>query len=175
MHNGLKSLNRSILVATSVLLFLGIAIPGADAAASSISPLRHAWAPQVTCKNWHVFISQYNGGWGWADGSSPHTFYIRNKGNETRFCDRGPDDSVEFVQYGTDRCLYLEDSPRQVIEGDCASVRAKWNVIEISTGPYKYDDLVQSRHNRQCIWENGINKPVTYKACDGSNPRDLFY
>jgi hypothetical protein len=62
-----------------------------------------------------------------------------------------------------------------VIEGDCAAAEAKSNHIILASGPYEGYALEQSDYNQDYMWWNGTNSPVELKACDTTNPQDLFY
>lgn len=142
----------------------------------TFSPSANGSEPLVTCDNWKVLITVYNDDWSWNNSASPYTMYLRDDNKtETRYCESGTGDDIKFYQYGTSRCLYVQASPRHVIEGDCASGQALWNIIEIESGPYYGYSLVQSSYNLACIWWNGSNSPVTYDPCDATNPKNMFY
>jgi hypothetical protein len=165
-------MRKLIFVLTFVLAALGVTTPVANAATSQPQPSSSA-TPNVTCKNWKVFIILYDDSYGWAKASSPHTLYFKKSGGETRFCESGPGPSQKYTQYGTSRCMYASGS--DVTEGNCAHGEAKWDHIIISSGPYAGYAMEKSDYNHHCIWWNGDNSPMKLKACDTANPQDLFY
>lgn len=157
-------MRKIVLAICSVGAFLAMAIPAAGASAAS---------PEVTCSTVYTLLN-INQGWGWSSGTSPHTLFEHNSGTQTGFCRQGSNPDFHFVQKGTSRCLYLQTSGREIVEGNCANAQADWHQINLRSVMGLEEVELQSEVNLACIYEQGVNSRLTYNPCSASNANDQW-
>ena len=176
-------MRKIVFILSSALMLFGMAIPAASAAVShpraaapsaSHALLHETATPAVSCPTSYIFFENYFGGLFWSDPSSPFTIDVKKNVSPTHYCVQGSPGDFQFVQNGTERCLYLQTSSRHIIEGNCSSAFADWNVITVPSGTYAGDTELQSAENRACVWQDGLGDPATYNPCNAGNSGDIF-
>jgi hypothetical protein len=157
-------MRKIVLAICSVAAFLAMMVPAAGASAASAA---------VTCSTQYTLLN-INAGWGWSSGTSPHTLYEHTSGTQTGFCRQGSNPDFQFVQYGTSRCLYLQTSGREIVEGNCADLQAKWHQINLRSVVGLEEVELESEYNSACIYEQGVNAKFTYNPCSSTNGNDQW-
>ena len=157
-------MKKIVLAMCSAAAFVAMMIPAAGPAAASAA---------VTCSTQYTLLN-INSGWGWSSGTSPHAVYEHTSGTQTAFCRQGSNPNFQFVQVGTSRCLYLQTSGREIVEGNCADLQAKWHQINLRSVVGLEEVELQSQYNAACIYEQGVNAKFTYNPCSSSNGNDQW-
>ncbi len=113
---------------------------------------------------------------GWSSPNSPYTLYIKDasKVSITGYCIESnggnyPED-FEFIQYGTSRCLTVDQTDRTITEGACGSLAARFHAIGVTA---QFGEI-QSRDNKACLEGRGLNNTVTFDPCNPNNNNMLW-
>jgi hypothetical protein len=161
-------MRKLVPVLLSVIAFLGMTIPAANAAVSRHSTVSNAAGPSVTCSGTYYFQDANDGGFSYNNPNSgpvSNELFFGDYPTVTQYCREGSAGDYQFFQYGTDRCLFANTQYQVITESAkyCSSNNPYGDFNLIADGAYV---LLQIDGNSACVYSTGYDLAASWMGCN---------